>query len=185
MVIPDLPNDHYHAFADPMVVVILGLGAAAAWRGVGGASEAAVPVGRVLAAAGVLALCGWNLATQPPAVNPDGGFPAAAAAADRIVATTGDESTRACGRCPSSSPSEAYAYPLVRIGRAVDPASSGDGDRPGRHLRCPLRGRDRRGLWRAGRGRAPDDDGLGWPGTLSDRFEAAPGRIISVYRRTP
>ncbi len=31
-VVPGLPNDHYHAFADPMVFVLVGLGAGALWR---------------------------------------------------------------------------------------------------------------------------------------------------------
>ena len=31
-VVPGLPNDHYHAFADPMVVVLVGLGLAAPRR---------------------------------------------------------------------------------------------------------------------------------------------------------
>ena len=44
VVIPDLPNDHYHAFADPMVVVLVGLGAAAAWRGAAGVSGPSGPV---------------------------------------------------------------------------------------------------------------------------------------------
>ena len=32
-IIPGLPNDHYHAFADPMVFTLVGLGAGALWRG--------------------------------------------------------------------------------------------------------------------------------------------------------
>ncbi len=31
-IVPDLPNDHYHAFADPMVFTLLGIGIAALWR---------------------------------------------------------------------------------------------------------------------------------------------------------
>ena len=32
-VVPGLPNDHYHAFADPMVFTLIGMGAAVLWRG--------------------------------------------------------------------------------------------------------------------------------------------------------
>ena len=32
-VVPGLPNDHYHAFADPMVFTLIGIGAAVLWRG--------------------------------------------------------------------------------------------------------------------------------------------------------
>ncbi len=31
-IVPDLPNDHYHAFADPMVFTLLGMGAGVLWR---------------------------------------------------------------------------------------------------------------------------------------------------------
>ena len=63
VVIPGLPNDHYHAFADPMVFVLLGLGAAALARG---ARSPPAVTRRAVAAAGILTLCGWNLATHHP-----------------------------------------------------------------------------------------------------------------------
>ena len=189
MVIPDLPNDHYHAFADPMVVVILGLGAAAAWRGAAGASETTVRVGRVVAAAGVLALGGWNLATQPPAVDPDGGFPAAAVAAERIVATTGDEAIELWS-LPEFKSADAYAYPLVRAGRSVNGMAVDL--RPGNMVVvCDVRfeaaigaacGGPAEDALVAGSSAVATADPLP---TLADRFEAAPGRIISVYLRTP
>ena len=49
-------------------------------------------VGPILAAVGVVALLGWNLTHLPPAVHPDGGFPAGEAAAarvDAVLATAG------------------------------------------------------------------------------------------------
>ena len=63
-------------------------------------------------------LCLWNLATQPPAVNPDGGFPAAAEAGARIVASTGDEEVR-MESLPDFKSVEAYAYPVVRDGHVI------------------------------------------------------------------
>ena len=62
-----LPVDHYHAFVDPAVLALVGLGAAALWR--------RNPAGRGLAVVGVAALVAWNLGTQPPAVAADGGGP--------------------------------------------------------------------------------------------------------------
>ena len=53
--------------------------------------RAAGAIGPVLAIVGVVAFLAWNVAHQPPAVHPDGGFPAAAAAADRIIAAAGDD----------------------------------------------------------------------------------------------
>ena len=79
--VPGLPNDHYHAFADPMVFVLVGIGVAAAWRtwreAAPGRPAAAVPI--VVMGIVTLAIVGWNLAHRPPAVAPDGGFPAAEA----------------------------------------------------------------------------------------------------------
>ena len=44
VVIRGLPNDHYHAFADPMVFVLVGIGAAALWRAVPRGVPATGPV---------------------------------------------------------------------------------------------------------------------------------------------
>ena len=134
-IVPDLPNDHYHAFADPMVFTLLGIGAAALWRlgrARGGApadgappsesastpatGRAAIPFGPLLAIVGVVAFLAWNVAHQPPAVHPDGGFPAAAAAADRIIAAAGDDVITLVS-LPGFKSTEAYGYPLIRAGR--------------------------------------------------------------------
>src|SRR4029079_8605882 len=76
-----LPNDHYHAFADPMAFVLVGLGLAALIR------EVRAPVGPAVAMALVVALVGWTLTHLPPAVHPDGGFPAGDAVASQVDAT--------------------------------------------------------------------------------------------------
>lgn len=178
VVIPDLPNDHYHAFADPMVVVIIGLGAGAAWRATPGPGLPAF-VPRALAAAGVIVLCGWNLSTQPPAVNPDGGFPLAAEAADRIVATTGAEPI-ALRSLPEFKSGEAYAYPLVRDGHTVLVVKGGY---EASNLVVICDAQFEAAIGAACGGPAEDrllaDEGPGL--TLADRFEATPGRTISVY----
>ena len=141
---PGLPNDHYHAFADPMVFALVGIGAAAAvgaWRerradrphGAGGRTALGASrrsdagcrataadrhgAGRAAGVA-VVALVGWNLLNQPPAVAADGGFPAAEAAAQRILAGR-RQPTVALRSLPSFKPADAYGYPLVRAGRPV------------------------------------------------------------------
>ncbi len=120
-VVEGLPNDHYHAFADPLVFALVGLGVAAAARMARPDSARATGLPAAAAAIGMIALVGWNLATAPPAVAPGGTFADADAAAGRIVAT-------AAGRpislrsLPDFKTTEAIAYPLVRAGHApVDP----------------------------------------------------------------
>jgi hypothetical protein len=184
-IVPGLPNDHYHAFADPMVFTLVGLGAAALWRGPTSANaEAGRLVGRVVAVVGVVALLGWNLANQPPAVHPDGGFPAAEMAAVRIAnTTTGGEVT--LRSLPDFKSSEAYAYPLVRAGRIVHMArgSVGAGAPGTLVVVCDSLFEEAIGAPCGGpaEARIAPPDRYGQP---VDRFEAAPGRTISVYRAT-
>ncbi len=150
-VVPGLPNDHYHAFADPMVFALVGIGAAAAvrsWRREGPRGEtprpaAPEPVARGLAAllaVAVIALVGWNLLNQPPPVSADGGFPAAEAAAQRIRAVAGS-SPVALRSLPSFKPADTYGYPLVRDG--TTDRRRGRCRDPGRALRRPVPRGDR------------------------------------------
>ena len=189
-VIPELPNDHYHAFADPIVVIILGLGASAAFGATitgGGRVLALVP--RLLSVAGIAVLCAWNLSTQPPAVNPDGGFPAAAVAGARIVASTGDEAVL-MQSLPDFKSVDAYAYPIVRDGRDVNGMAV---DLLPGNLVIVCDARFEVAIGAACNGPAEDSSAkaaMTEPTdrrilTLADRFEAAPGRIISVYVDRP
>jgi 4-amino-4-deoxy-L-arabinose transferase-like glycosyltransferase len=187
-VVPGLPNDHYHAFADPMVFTLFGLGIGALWRA--GTAETGRPgrtsLGRAVAVVGVVALLGWNLVSQPPAVHPDGGFPAAEAAAGRILSAA-DGRGLTLRSLPDFKSSEAVAYPLVRAGasvrmeRGVGPATpTGDvlvvicDSLFETALAAPCGGPAEAVV-------APPDR-FGAP---VDRFLAAPGRTISVYRAAP
>ena len=183
-IVPGLPNDHYHAFADPMIFTLVGLGAGALWRGpTGPTAEARLVAGRVIAVVGVAALIGWNISNQPPAIHPDGGFPGAEAAAARISNATGgtDITLRSL---PDFKSTAAYAYPLIRAGEVVllDRAS-GDEPVPGSALVviCDA-------LFEGAIGAAcggPAEARIAPPDRYDepiDRFEAAPGRTISVYR---
>ncbi len=193
-VIPGLPNDHYHAFADPMVVVLVGIGAAA----IGGVSR----VGSGVAVVGLLALVGWNVTHLPPAVHPDGGYPAAQVAGDRVMAALGRagvtmEDVVLLRSLPSFKSTEAVAYPLVRAGQSlvaetptgVAPGSAVDaGDAMDEStalvLLCDALFVDSIGAACGG----PAEDGATdveqW-GSVLDRFEAHPGRWVTVYGPRP
>ncbi len=161
-VVAGLPNDHYHAFADPMVIVLVAVGLAAVatlGTGSGGATAA-----RVVAAVAVVALAGWNLANQPPAVAPDGGWAAARSAAARVVAASAGRPI-VLTSLPTFKSDEALRMPLASLNADVVPAGV----------------RDAIGTECGG----PAEDALigqAGPATLADRFEAAPGRWISIYR---
>ncbi len=128
VVVPGLPNDHYHAFGDPMAFVLVGIGVAAAWRAWrarGTESERTPADGVPLAVAGVIvvALAAWNLAHLPPSPAEDGGFPAAAEAATRIEAAT-TERAIAIRSLPRIKSADTFVYPLARDGVRVVPEAS-------------------------------------------------------------
>jgi 4-amino-4-deoxy-L-arabinose transferase-like glycosyltransferase len=192
-VVRGLPNDHYHAFADPMVFVLVGLGVAALLR------EARAPAGAVVAGLLVIVLASWNLTHLPPQVHPDGGFPAgdlAAKQVDSVLRSQGVDRSQATRirSLPDFKSTEALAYPLARLGRAysadlpkgrlaLGSAANADAG-AGVVIMCDQLFRDAIGADCGG----PAEDaaassgggGTGTP-TLIDRFEAAPGRWLSVY----
>jgi flagellar biosynthesis protein FliQ len=188
-VVAGLPNDHYHAFADPMVFTLVGLGSAALAR--------SVP-GRVLAAAGVVALLVWNVTHLPPAVHPDGGFPAADVAAtnvDATLAAAGIDRTAIVPirSLPDFKSTESMAYPLVRLGRVVaawtpsglapgstEPATSGQSGPFALVLLCDDLFETAIGASCGGPAEDIAASGYGI-GALLDRAEVAPGRWVSVY----
>jgi 4-amino-4-deoxy-L-arabinose transferase-like glycosyltransferase len=190
-VVRGLPNDHYHAFADPLVFVLVGLGAAALVR------QVRAPIGPAVAAALVLGLVSWNLAHLPLPVHPDGGFPAGDAAARRVdmmLSPSGADrdETITLRSLPDFKSTEAMAYPLARLGRTLmatlpeGRAAPGSASDPAFGLPTPIvvlcdqLFRDAIG---ADCGGQAEDALMGdqLASTLLDRFEAAPGRWISVY----
>ena len=190
-VVPGLPNDHYHAFADPMVVVLVGLGLAALVAAPG-------PIGPAAAGVTLVAILGWNLTHQPPSVHPDGGWPAGETAGARVDAVLGEagigrEATVLLRSIPDFKSTEAVAYPLVRAGQAViaetprdiAPGSADpEADPRALVLLCDDLFADANGAACGGpaeAGMTPDDGATGRWGPLLDRFEAHPGRWISVY----
>jgi hypothetical protein len=158
----------------------------------------------VIATVGIGSLLVWNLGILPPAVHPDGGFPAAASAADGIDAALIDAGI---GRgepvllrsLPEFKSTEAMAYPLIRLGRSLvaeTPAGpapgstiTGETDREagtaGLVLLCDDLFETAIGAPCGGEAEAtvtPDAGGTTW-GPLLRRSEVAPGRFVSVYAR--
>ena len=144
-VVPGLPDDHYHAFLDPIVLVAVACAGAAIARGGAGVARGAavagepgaVMAGPRSAAAGrvdvaartllvlvLVAQAGLALARQPLA-DPNGGWPAARAAGDRIVATLGTDPVGLVN-LPVFEPGDWIGFPIVHAGGAIapDPAAA-------------------------------------------------------------
>ena len=198
-VVPGLPNDHYHAFTDPMVFTLVGLGVAALAALSGGTDRSPrLRIGPILAAVAVAALVAWNLGHKPSAIHPDGGFPAGEQAGSRVEAALaeagiGSDEVLRMRSLPDFKSSEAMAYPLVRAGRVVVAdtptgivvhGGEAQGRQPGALvLLCDERFRESIGAGCGGPAEAtvtPEDGGPTW-GPLLDRFESAPDRFVSVY----
>jgi hypothetical protein len=181
-VIEGLPNDHYHAFADPMVFILLGIGAAALWRAGERTAPSGMTPGRLLAGVGLLSVIAWAVPHQPPPVASDGGFPAAEAAASRIEAGAGDGPIEMAS-LPSFKTPEAYEYPLVRDGRRVQTVSL---DRPapiaGSALVVVCDSLFESVIGAACGGPAESAALPAGHGEAIDHFRAAPRQAISVYR---
>ena len=193
-VVAGLPNDHYHAFADPMVVVLVAVGLAALIkRGVtAGRSAGPTAINGALAGLVVVALVAWNLATQPPAAAADGGWQAAQGAAARVTTAAGG-GPLVLASLPTFKSDEALRMPLVAAAVEVMPSGlngpSLGGPTATRVILCDQLFHEAIGADCGG----PAEDawltnpasGLSATGSLGrivDRFEAAPGRWISVYR---
>ena len=170
-VVPGLPNDHYHAFLDPVVFVTIGIGAAALWR--------TAKVARVAVAAVLVALVALNVTLWPPREAPDGGYPAAERAASRVIDEVSGEAFALLG-LPSLKNTDAYGFPLRRLGRAPVPLEAD----PARlvvacdRLLEPITG--------APCGGVAEDQLLstlvgGW--TLEDRWDASSRTLVSIYTR--
>ncbi len=190
-----LPVDHYHAFLDPVVFVVLGIGFAAVWSG--GDPDAddteRTPTAvdprltRGAAVVGLVVLLAWSVTHWPPAVAADGGWPGARAAADRIEAAAGDRSIELIG-LPTFKSTEAYGFPLERDGRDVAEAiPQGASHEPEQRVPDPSAAVvivcD--ALFVRDCGGPAEEAALSSqrpiPVRLVDRWEPTPGRTISVY----
>ncbi len=161
--------DHYHLVLDPIVFTLLGLGAAVLWR---------VAAGRVVVAVLVAVVAAWNLFVVPlPGVNADGGWPAGLAAGQHVVEVNGDRPAAIAGS-PDFKKTTAVAYPVTILGHPPVPATEATRVT----VLCDALFEEVVGLACRGPAEEARLTGVGIaPGPLVTRFEAAPGRWISVY----
>jgi hypothetical protein len=194
-VVAGLPNDHYHAFLDPIVVILIAAPAAhlleralGAWRAT---RRPAAAIASGLVVAGLAALVAVALVRNPPAVDPDGGWPAMQAAGSRVAALAKGGAIAVFG-LPDFKLPDAVSFPIEHAGGTVERPETVAGfpERPGivviacdRLFEGPI-GQPCRG---------PAEDALlakltdlwSGPGAaaprLLDRFDASPRTSISVY----
>ena len=176
--VQELPTEQYHAYADPLALIAAGLVLGGlwqtrrAWRG--------VRLGRLVVTAALAGLMAWNATRLPPLTAPDGGWPAAHAAAQRLEA---DAQGGAIGfvALPAIKGADAYVYPLTYDGATLTaPADAATVvvlcDSFWGETGCADSAAEAGWLVEASAGQ-----GL----TLVERFSPAPYRTLSVYRRTP
>jgi hypothetical protein len=126
-IVPGLPNDHYHAFVDPIIDVLLALAIAvalpktftmSAFRAPG--REGASLVG---AAAAIVLVVALEVVGIPQARAWDGGWPTAEQSAARI-ATLADGRPIQLVSLPSLKNADAVRFPLTRAGAPLtDPGA--------------------------------------------------------------
>ncbi|MFL5775445.1 MAG: ArnT family glycosyltransferase [Chloroflexota bacterium] len=178
-VVPRLPNDHYHAFVDPIVFVSVGLGIAALAR----LPMARPALGAAVAAAAAIALAAFNLIHQPPAISPDGGWPGGDVAAVRVLDDVGgaDAGTLVLHGLPEFKSADAMRFPLVRRGAdAPQTWSDSTGWETLPHVvLCDALFEESIGA--ACNGPAEDAAVAPYGQRLVERFESAPDRWVSVY----
>jgi 4-amino-4-deoxy-L-arabinose transferase-like glycosyltransferase len=184
-----LPVDHYHAFLDPLVFLIVGMGFAGLVKlgplealgasGSGGARLVAghpVTAGGVVVAALLVGLTAWNIVRMPPLVARDGGYPAAEMVGRRIVNELGGR-TGLIASLPEFKSAEAYLYPVRRLGGNLRLSVPGTVGLGAYVVVCD-------DLFVPDCGGPAEDRSvaaLAEPLRLFDRFIAAPGRTISIY----
>jgi 4-amino-4-deoxy-L-arabinose transferase-like glycosyltransferase len=174
--IHNINQEQYHVVADVLVILSAGLVIGGLWRAVPWPGR--VWSGRVLALLALGGLVAIGVGHWPPAVSSAGDWPSAQAAATRIESSSPGGAVSLVN-LPLFKQADAYGYPLTLDGvKLVTPDKAAtvvilcDS---GWYTGC---GGAAEELWRLG---AADSVSL----RLVDRFEAAPQRIISIYRRVP
>ncbi|NJD29814.1 MAG: hypothetical protein FIA92_16170 [Chloroflexi bacterium] len=115
-VVAGLPNDHYHAFADPAVAVLVALAAVTLIERLRRPGVALVTVG--LALLGAVAASRW-----PPARDPDGGWEAAQDAGVRIATAAGGGTVVLVG-LPDFKLADGIGFPILPAGAGLVPIES-------------------------------------------------------------
>jgi 4-amino-4-deoxy-L-arabinose transferase-like glycosyltransferase len=198
-VVPGLPNDHYHAFLDPIVVLLVAvpLGillerSIVAARSTRRPISAAAPMAVGLV---VVLIVGASIARRPPDIDPDGGWPALQVAGTRLVSEADDGTMYLVG-LPAFKLPDAIGFPVVHAnGRIVagsptkTPTGTPASEAPTRSIVVVC---DR--LFEGATGAAcggPAEDAwmqqlaqsVGATFDLKDRFDASPRTAVSLYER--
>jgi len=136
-IVVGLPNDHYHAFLDPVVILLLAIPAGilferatAGWRAAGQRLAGQRPAGRRPARAlgatvvGLVVIVTFTteLLRLPPRVDPDGGWPAMQAAGARVVSEADDGTMYLVG-LPAFKLPDALGFPIVHANGTILPGS--------------------------------------------------------------
>ncbi|MFN8629608.1 MAG: glycosyltransferase family 39 protein [Chloroflexota bacterium] len=186
VIVPGLPNDHYHAFLDPIVVTLVGLGVAVLVRAGRTASRTAL-LAPAMGAALAAALAGIAVTAWPPAISPDGGWRLVDLAAGHIVVGVhGNYPTepRILASLPDFKPDDALRFPLDRRGFGLEPKGAAEAGTTGvLTIVCDPLFDESKGFPCGG---PAEDKFLAAtypPGTLqlAERFRAGARRIISIY----
>jgi 4-amino-4-deoxy-L-arabinose transferase-like glycosyltransferase len=111
-VVAGLPNDHYHAYLDPVVFVLLALAARALASG-SGLDHRVDTAARTTVAVALGALILLDLRLSPPA-DPNGGWPAARAAGERILEIA--PSPVDVRQLPIFKSAEGVGFPVIAAG---------------------------------------------------------------------
>jgi len=119
-VVAGLPNDHYHAFVDPIVVAIVGIAGGLLATGRlplarRGRPEPPMAVARGTVAVVVLALAAIGISRWPTWTDPNGGWPAAEAAGERVVSVVGSAPVAVLD-VPDFKSADGIAFPIVHAG---------------------------------------------------------------------
>jgi Dolichyl-phosphate-mannose-protein mannosyltransferase len=107
-VVAGLPNDHYHAFADPIVAVLIAVAAVALWERLPRPATAVM-------GAGIAVLLAIEVARWPPATDPDGGWLAARDAGTKIAAAVNGGTVVLIG-LPDFKLADGIGFPIVHAG---------------------------------------------------------------------
>jgi hypothetical protein len=131
VIVPGLPNDHYHAFLDPLLVAVVGAGIARL-AGPGVPARDGIPTASARALAGAALLVGFAIiavASWPPAASPDGGWRAAERDAATIESLAGGAPYALVG-IPPFKTTNAVRFPLDQLGATpAGPDDLAPGDR--------------------------------------------------------
>jgi hypothetical protein len=171
-----LPTEQYHIVADPLVFVAAGLVLGGLWKSL--PRRDVTTARRAAAVVAIVALVAWNVDRWPPLTSPDGGWPAAQAAATRVERDAGGS---AVALVPLFAPKggDAYRYPLARDGvTLVAPERAAIVVVLCDTFWLSGCGGAAEEAWRTGN---PDGRNL----VFVERFAAAPDRLLTVYRRAP